>query len=148
MSDGGQTPLSSFFLFPPLRLREKVWEDEGEVRLLINPSAGPERASDGDLRKWRCRKAEFSQGEFQQGYMHSLTHTHTHTRARGRITLIFLARQQLGSVCIALTPAKPNLLLGFLCPHLAVLCVVWCTYCCFLGVYSPGKKCAHVNMIF
>lgn len=42
MSDGRQTPLFSFFLFPLLPLREKAGEDEGEVRLLINPSAGPE----------------------------------------------------------------------------------------------------------
>lgn len=39
---------------PPLPLREKVGEDEGEVRLLINPSAGPERESE----RWGSEEVE------------------------------------------------------------------------------------------
>lgn len=130
MSDGRQTPLSST---PPAAL----WESQGGWRMKgksvcssILPQDWSERASDADLRKWRCRKAEFSQGEFQQGYMHSRTYKHTRELGEG-ITLIFLTCQQLGSVCAALTPAKPNLLLGFLCYHLVVSCIVWCAHCPF-----------------
>lgn len=56
-------------------------------------------------------EARFSQGESQQRSTH--TRTHVHVR-RGRITPIYLARQQPASVCTALTPAQPNLLLEFL----------------------------------
>lgn len=100
MNDGRQTPHSSSF----------PWESRGgwrEVGLLINPSAERGRERVGAVRKWRCRRLGLAKGSPSRN-----THTHTHMH-RGRITLIYLARQQLASVCSALTPVQPKSYWGF-----------------------------------
>lgn len=109
---------SAFFNLPLLPLfREKLREDEG--------SGAPHQSIHRE-REWRGSEEEkvwearFSQGESQQRSTH--TRTHVHVR-RGRITPIYLARQQPASVCTALTPAQPNCYWSFSSHVRCCLCV-------------------------
>lgn len=114
MNDGRQD--SAFFIFPHLPLfREKVREDGGESGC---SSILPQRERDGVVRKWRCRRLGLAKGSPSRN-----THTHTH---RGRITLIYLARQQLASVCSVLTPVQPGCYWSFSSPSFCYLFVCVC----------------------
>lgn len=125
MNDGRQD--SAFFIFPHLPLfREKFREDGGESGC---SSILPQRERDGVVRKWRCRRLGLAKGSPSRN-----THTHTH---RGRITLIYLARQQLASVCSVLTPVQPSCYWSFSSPSFCCLSVRACVRACM-------HVCAHV----
>lgn len=81
-----------------------------------------ELASDGDLRKWRCRKAGFSQGEFQQGY----AHTHTH-ESRGKNNTHISGTSTTGLCLHSVDTGKAKLATGVSLPSFGrfVRCLVY-----------------------
>lgn len=136
MNDGRQD--SAFFIFPHLPLfREKFREDGGESGC---SSILPQRERDGVVRKWRCRRLGLAKGSPSRN-----THTHTH---RGRITLIYLARQQLASVCSVLTPVQPSCYWSFSSPSFCCLSVRACVRACVQDTSQVEECIQHFHLIF
>lgn len=137
MNDGQQPQLSSFFLFSLCSVR-KSGRMEGSQA--AHQSFHRERESDGVLRKWRCRRLGLAKGSPSRN-----THTHTH---RGRITLIYLARQQLASVCSVLTPAQPNCYWSFSSPWFCCVCVCAACVRVFVSRCTTGSWSLCVDLHF
>ena len=123
-----KTPLSSFFLISLCSVRKsgRMGGESGCSSIL------PQRERDGVVRKWRCRRLGLAKGSPSRN-----THTHTH---RGRITLIYLARQQLASVCSVLTPVQPGCYWSFSSPSFCYLFVCVCVCVC-VCVHACARAC-------
>ena len=107
-------------LLPPFSEKRGRTEESWAVHQSSHTEIEREREWDGVLRKRRCRRLGLAEGSPSRNiYTHARIH-------RGRITLIYLVRQQLASVFSVLTPALHQYYCSFSSPLFGAVSVFLC----------------------
>lgn len=111
---------SAFLILPLLLLfREKVREDGGKSARSSIPPQG-ERESDGDGRKWRCRRLGLAKGSPSRN-----THTHLRTHTQRKNNTHISGASTTGLCLLSADTSAAQLLLEFLITPVLLLVCEW-----------------------